>query len=62
MKLRLLVAMMMSVLVGAPASGESIGTGQVVRSPDGRNSISIVLDSDGRATYSVARDGEPIIL
>jgi alpha-glucosidase len=62
MKLHLMLALAIAVLVGAPASGQGVGTAQDVHSPDGRNVISITLDADGRPAYSVARDGQPIIL
>ncbi|WP_294596500.1 glycoside hydrolase family 97 protein [uncultured Rikenella sp.] len=33
-----------------------------VTSPDGRNTVRFGLDSDGRPTYAVERDGKPLIL
>lgn len=61
MKLRVFLAIIVAALVGVPANGESIVTPQVVHSPDGRNSISIALDKNGHPTYSVDRNGEPVI-
>lgn len=62
MKLRLLLAMLVAVLAGAPAAAESMAAAEIVRSPDGRNSISFMLDEEGRPTYAVTRDGEPVII
>ena len=62
MRLRLLLAIAIAALAGPPAIGAAIGAAQDVRSPDGRNAISVGLDADGRPTYSVARDGQPIVL
>lgn len=60
MKLYLFLAMFAAALATLPASGASM-TPEVVRSPDGRNAISVTLNGEGRPTYSVARDGEEII-
>ena len=61
MKPRLLLALAFVAFVSLPANAEGIPASEV-RSPDGRNAISVVLDANGRPTYSVARDGEPIIV
>jgi len=59
MKLRVAFAMMLAALPGVPASAEAVPAS--VQSPDGRNSIAVALDGNGRPTYSVQRDGEPVI-
>ena len=51
---RLLIAL--AALVAAPAMAQPV----VLQSPDGRNAITLTLD-DGRATYSVQRNGEVVI-
>jgi alpha-glucosidase len=61
MNLRLWLAMMIAALVAAPGNAAAKLTPEVVRSPDGRNAISLTLDGERRPTYSVTRDGEAII-
>ncbi|HEY4071449.1 MAG TPA: glycoside hydrolase family 97 N-terminal domain-containing protein, partial [Sphingomicrobium sp.] len=61
MNLRLFLAMAVSIPIGWPAHAASAVSPQIIRSPDGRNSISVMLDRDGQPAYSVARDGEQII-
>jgi alpha-glucosidase len=60
MRLRLILTFVVAALAIA-ASAEAAAETLVVRSPDGRNTISLALDAQGRAIYSVARDGVPII-
>ena len=52
-----LILTLFAVAFAATAMAET----PVVRSPDGRNSIALALDAQGRPNYSVARDGDPII-
>jgi alpha-glucosidase len=60
MILRLVLAMAIAAF-GVSSKAESVAETVAVRSPDGRNAISLALDANGRPTYSVARDGEAII-
>jgi alpha-glucosidase len=57
-----MIALAVVAVLSAPAIAESTAGPEAVRSPDGRNAISVTLDQKGRPAYSVARDGEPIIL
>ena len=53
----LLLAVMVGALAAVPAAAASKLAPEAVRSPDGRNSISLTLDAEGRPTYSVSRNG-----
>jgi alpha-glucosidase len=52
---------MVVAAVAAPVCAESPAGTTVVRSPDGRNSISLMLDATGRPNYSVTRNDQTII-
>ena len=61
MNLRIVLVLVLAVLLGAPVSAQPGSATETVRSPDGRNAISVSLGAKGRPAYSVARDAEPII-
>jgi alpha-glucosidase len=50
-----------AAFVATPACAESAAESVVVRSPDGRNAISLSIDENGHPSYSVTRDGERVI-
>src|SRR6476661_6082554 len=58
---RLLGFLAPCLVVGALAVGARPLTGQSVSSPDGRNTVAVAL-RDGRLTWSLDRDGRPLIL
>jgi alpha-glucosidase len=62
MNLRMALALMVTLSLGARASAQATSTPETVRSPDGRNAISLSFDAKGRPAYSVSRDSETIIL
>ena len=61
MKTRLLLALALAAFVSRPANAEGTPAPETVRSPDGRNTISVTLDGNGRPTYAVDRDGASVI-
>ena len=62
MKLRAMVAAMLAALATVPAHAQAVASAVIVRSPDGRNALSLTLGADGRPTYSVSRDGDLVIV
>jgi len=54
----LTAAACLPIALCAPAVASEAVT---LASPDGRNSVTVTLDAQGRPTYSVARDGKPIL-
>jgi len=61
MRLHAILLAIMAAFAWAPASAESAAQSIAVRSPDGRNIIALAIDAKGRPSYSVVRDGEPVI-
>ena len=61
MRLSAMLAAITVAIVSVPASAESSAQAVVVRSPDGRNAISLAIDAKGHPSYSVVRNGDAVI-